>query len=91
MRPSTMRGPRCVNIGQMADVGGHRCHDDELVEIRIQMDKVDPPAGWLSVIPGAGPEPGRQAPAVRFSGWLGLLRVLYDATGQSGAGPAPGA
>ena len=60
-----------------------------LVEIRIQMDRVDPPAGRLWIVVGAGPGPGRWAGEICFTGWLGLLRALYEATGQSGARPGP--
>ena len=53
------------------------------------MDRVDPPAGRLSIIAGADREPRRQAAEVRFTGWLRLLRALYEATGAPGACPGP--
>jgi hypothetical protein len=59
------------------------------MEIRIQMDRVDPPAGRLSVVAGADRGPGRPAGEVWFTGWLGLLRALSEATGNPGAGPGP--
>jgi hypothetical protein len=59
------------------------------VEIRISFDTTDPPAGQLEVLagPGAGGAPGTvDAPPagqeVRFCGWLGLLRALYEVTGS---------
>ena len=60
-----------------------------LVEIRIQMDRVDPPPGRLSVVAGPGRGPGRSAREIWFTGWLGLLRALPEATGAPGAGPGP--
>ena len=60
-----------------------------LVEIRIQMDRVDPPPGRLSAVAGPGRGPGRSAREIWFSGWLGLLRALSEATGAPGAGPGP--
>lgn len=75
-----MLAPR-KNIGQVADVGGATCPDDGRVEIRIQMDRVDPPAGRLSIVAGADRDPGREGGEIRFTGWLGLLRALYEATG----------
>ncbi|HEX6527124.1 MAG TPA: hypothetical protein VF070_44990 [Streptosporangiaceae bacterium] len=75
------------DVGQMADVGGARCPDDGLVEIRILMDRVDPPAGRLSIVAAADLGPGRQAEEICFTGWLGLLRALYEATGSPGGRP----
>jgi hypothetical protein len=57
------------------------------VEIRIKMDRVDPPAGRLSVLAGAGQDPGRSADEAWFTGWLGLLRALSEAIGSAGVGP----
>lgn len=75
----------------MADVDGAQCPDDGLVEIRILMDRVDPPAGRLSVAASADRGPGRQAEEIRFTGWLGLLRALYEATGTQDTDTGPGA
>ena len=77
------------DISQLADVSGARCPDDGLVEIRIQMDRVDPPAGRLSIVAGADRGRGGQAGVICFTGWLGLLRALYEATGAPGARPDP--
>lgn len=70
---------------------GARWADDGLVEIRILMDRVDPPAGRLSIVPSADREPGRQVEEIGFAGWLGLLRALYEATGTQHTGPGRGA
>ena len=49
------------------------------------LDRVEPPAGRLRVVPGAGHahRPGDDD-EIRFTGWLGLLRALYEVTGGSG-------
>jgi hypothetical protein len=70
------RGPD--DIGQLADVAGPRPGHDERVEVRISLDALDPPAGTIRV---SGDDT-----ALRFTGWLGLLRVLYQVTGAP-AGP----
>ena len=65
-------------------------HDDEEMEIRIDLDTAEPPAGRLWAIPGPGPAPGRDPGAeLCFTGWLGLLRALYEVTG-SPPGQPPG-
>ena len=52
-----------------------------LVEIRVILDRTDPPMGRLQVASGA--EPARdEEPEISFTGWLGLLRALYLATGS---------
>lgn len=56
------------------------------MEIRIIFERVDPPAGHLGAIPHAGGDDV----TIRFTGWLGLLRALYEATGAPGDGPLPG-
>jgi len=81
--------PRREGIGQLADVADTWYPDDGPVEIRIQMDRVDPPAGRLSVVAGADRGPGRPPGEISFTGWLGLLRALYEATGAPGARPGP--
>jgi hypothetical protein len=52
------------------------------VEIRVVLDRVEPPAGCLRVVPSAGHahRPGDDD-EIRFTGWLGLLRALYEVTG----------
>jgi hypothetical protein len=63
------------------------------VEIRISFDTLDPPAGRLRMLAGrgaaGGPGTGSGLPAgqeVRFCGWLGLLRALYEVTGSPASG-----
>jgi hypothetical protein len=67
-----------LDIGQLADVAGGRSGQDERVEVRIALDALDPPAGRIRVS-GDDSE-------LRFTGWLGLLRVLYQVMGAP-AGP----
>jgi len=52
-----------------------------LVEIRVTLDMIDPPTGRLRVASGAG-SARDEDPCIVFSGWLGLLRALYLATGS---------
>jgi hypothetical protein len=51
------------------------------VEIRIVLDRLDPPEGHLQVTSGAGREQDEMG-EVPFTGWLGLLRALYLVTGS---------
>jgi hypothetical protein len=55
------------------------------VEIRIVLDQVEPPGGRLRLVPGNGhaSQPTSDG-EIRFTGWLGLLRALYEATGGAG-------
>jgi hypothetical protein len=52
------------------------------MEIRITLDRVEPPAGRLRLVPSPGPTPrpadGEEIP---FTGWLGLLRALSQVVG----------
>jgi hypothetical protein len=92
MRQIVVRYPACAgqggaNIRQLADVATGLPGDAGGVEIRISLDRIDPPAGRLRVMPGPGA--GAGSPAARelpFTGWLGLLRVLYEVTGSSASG-----
>jgi hypothetical protein len=60
---------------------------DGAVEIRIVLDQAEPSAGRLRVVPGAGqPRPPVTAGEIRFTGWLGLLKALYEVTGAAGPG-----
>jgi hypothetical protein len=61
------------------------------VEIRIVLDRAEPPAGRLQVVgaPGQAHEP-HVGQEISFSGWLGLLRALYEVTAESGDAPHSG-
>ena len=80
-----------AGIGQLADGRGGLGREDGGVEIRIVLDRAEPPAGRLRVVPApgqaAGPGAGQE---VGFSGWLGLLRALYEVTAEPGQGAGPG-
>ena len=70
-----------AGIGQLADVPGRRGRDDGGVEIRIVLDRAEPPAGRLRVVCAPGQAPGpRVGQEIGFTGWLGLLRALYEVT-----------
>lgn len=61
------------------------------MEIRISLDRVEPPAGRLWQVPS--PEPTPPSPAgeeIPFTGWLGLLRALYAVVGPPGDQPPDG-
>ena len=63
---------------------------DERVEILLCLDAVDPLAGRLRMVPAPGAvadprSPSGEGDEVRFTGWLGLLRVLYEAMGSPAA------
>jgi hypothetical protein len=64
---------------------------DGRVEIRIVLDQIEPPAGGARVVPGTGHahRPGNDE-EIRFTGWLGLLRALYEVTGAAGSGAPAG-
>ena len=70
-----LRPVRAVTMGQM--------------EIRIILDRAEPPAGRLRVVPDPGHCRAGQDEEIRFTGWLGLLRALYEVTGGPGAGSVP--
>jgi hypothetical protein len=61
------------------------------MEIRIVLDRVEPPAGRLRVI-GAPSQAhrGQSGLEICFTGWLGLLRALYEVTAEPGQGAGPG-
>lgn len=62
-----------------------------LVEIRIVLDRVEPPDGRLRVVPDAEhTHRPVEAGEIRFTGWLGLLKALYEVTGAAGSGPPAG-
>jgi hypothetical protein len=51
------------------------------VEIRVVLDRLDPPEGRLQVTSGAGRAPDETG-EVPFAGWLGLLWALFVVTGS---------
>jgi hypothetical protein len=55
------------------------------MEIRIILDRAEPPAGRLRSVPDPGHCHAGQDEEIRFAGWLGLLRALYEVTGGPGA------
>lgn len=52
-----------------------------LMEIRMILDRTDPPTGRLRVSSSAGSARDDE-PEITFCGWLGLLRALYLVTGS---------
>jgi hypothetical protein len=55
------------------------------------LDRVEPPAGRLRVVRDPGQAPGPSAGQdIGFTGWLGLLRALYEVTAEPGVGARPG-
>jgi hypothetical protein len=59
------------------------------MEIRIILDRAEPPAGRLRAVPDPGHCHPGQGEEIRFTGWLGLLRALYEVTGGPSAGSVP--
>ena len=59
----------------------HRPATVDLVEIRVILDRIDPPTGCLQVTSGAVTIQ-QVEPEVPFTGWLGLMRALYLVTGS---------
>ena len=58
------------------------------MEIRISLDRVEPPAGSLRLVSSAEPPPRpAEGEEVPFTGWLGLLRALYQVVGSPGERP----
>ena len=84
---ATVSCPPGYDIGQLADVAGRRGREDGGVEIRIVLDRVEPPAGHLRVVRAPRPGGGQE---IEFSGWLGLLRALYEVTAGPGEGECSG-
>jgi hypothetical protein len=61
------------------------------MEIRISLDRVEPPAGRLRQVPGPGPPPAPvEGAEIPFTGWLGLLRALYQVVGRPDGRPPDG-
>ncbi|HUK67729.1 MAG TPA: hypothetical protein VLW50_03070 [Streptosporangiaceae bacterium] len=61
------------------------------MEIRIVLDRVEPPVGRLVVgTDSRRALGGKEDIEIGFTGWLGMLKALYDVTGEPGAGPQRG-
>jgi hypothetical protein len=60
------------------------------VEIRIILERLEPPCGRVLVVadPSQPLHPRDQAD-LHFTGWLGLLKALYEVTGGAGGQPRP--
>jgi hypothetical protein len=72
------------DIRQPADVAATRPEDPEGMEIRISLDRVEPPSGSLRLVASAElprPVERQEGEEVPFTGWLGLLRALYQVIG----------
>src|SRR5262249_31455218 len=76
-----------AGISQLADAHRPRAGNDGHVEIRIVLDRTEPPAGRLRVLRAPGQAPAhRPDQDIGFTGWLGLLRALYEVTAEPGEG-----
>jgi hypothetical protein len=84
-----VRGTGRGDIGQLADVAAGQGRNDGQMEIRIILDRAEPPAGRLRAVPDPGHCHAGQDEEILFTGWLGLLRALYEVTGGPGAGSVP--
>jgi hypothetical protein len=60
------------------------------MEIRITLDQLEPPAGRVGPVTDPQEATGAEDEEVGFTGWLGLLRALYEVVGPPD-GPGPGA
>jgi len=61
------------------------------MEIRIVLDRVEPPVGRLVVGTDSRRALGSEEDIeIGFTGWLGMLKALYDVTGDPGADPQRG-
>jgi hypothetical protein len=55
------------------------------MEIRIWLDRADPPAGRLQVLPRSErPDGAHGEEGIGFAGWLGLLRALEEVVTSPG-------
>jgi len=52
--------------------------DAAIVEVRIYCDQTNPPVGQLSRLTDPAAQGESTTEPIEFSGWLGLLRALYD-------------
>jgi hypothetical protein len=59
------------------------------MEILIHLDRVEPPAGRLRLLPESEEPPGAgDGDGIGFAGWLGLLRALDEVIGPSDERPS---
>lgn len=66
----------------MADVAGRRARNDGGMEIRIRLDRTEPTAGRLRLVPESGQAPcAHDGEGIGFVGWLGMLRALDEVFG----------
>jgi hypothetical protein len=88
--PSAVRHAQ-AGIGQLADAADPGTRTMGKVEIRLVLDIAEPPAGRLWVVrgPGQAHHPGTEK-EIGFTGWLGLLRALYEVTAEPGPADDPG-
>jgi hypothetical protein len=54
------------------------------VDVLIRLEHRDPPVGTVLIVRDVQGQTSTAVPAVRFTGWLGLLRVLSDVVGKPG-------
>jgi hypothetical protein len=50
------------------------------MKIVIQFDRREPPSGTIAPPSAPGEDPSATAP-VKFVGWLGLMRAMYEVLG----------
>jgi len=75
----------------MADVAMSEGLDDGPVEIRIVLDQVEPPGGRLRIASDPRQAHGPLNDVeIGFTGWLGLLKALYEVTGAEVPGAGDG-
>ena len=73
--------PRAAHIRQVADVLVTALSDSRGMEIRIVLRETEPPSGHVERAEGDVHHEATDA-AIRFTGWLGLLRALSTVIGQ---------
>lgn len=87
--PPMLRRVGIADIGQLADVRFRWSRTIGYMEIRLVLEGLEPPSGRLQVVAPTGqPIGARIGEEIVFTGWLGLLRALYQLTGASGAPPS---
>ena len=83
--------PLCQRSAGWPMLAGVRAFMMGPVEILVVLDRVEPPGGRLRVVSPRHADRPAKDKEIRFTGWLGLLRALYEVTGAADAGgPAGG-